>query len=414
MRQIFPTGSAALVLAARVGLALALVFMVAASCGKKKEETPPPEKIRVSLLDPRNEMRLEVFQEFAVQFAESHPGTVVECATKAVNPDGKNLDPAQWLADTDVAVIPSYLNSAFRNQPNSFYPISQETPDIPSVIQMAYAGATPASYWAQPLVIDPYVLVTKKRDSADASPPAEWQEILLDGTLFKRAHRYAGTPVFVFLIQDPFSLADSVAAHQLSFGYGRDFLHAIPLEDEVTPEINRQTLARALQNMKRFILDDPNARVVEVPKADDLPDFVRNEPFVTIAQLSVFHALPPQIQASLFVTPLPTPYKQTVACQVIAAGVPIGSGQPSRGEQWIAFLRGSLDNLAQKLGGLPARIPSGGAENALYPPETVFLPRENTKILSHKNLIDALNGDLNPDELEKLWTSAFFLPPHKI
>lgn len=414
MRQIFQSGLAVRTIPARVGLVLALVSVLIVSCSKKEEETPQPvETLRVTLLDPRNEMRLEVFQEFADQFAQSHPGTVVECATKAVNPDDPKLDTARWLADTDVAVFPSYLNAVFRNQPNSFYPVSQETQDLPAMIQLAYAGATPASLWSLPLVIDPYVLVIKKRDPADATPPSEWQEILLRGNLFQRARRYAGIPMFVFLIQDPLSLADSVAAHQFSFGYGRDMLHAIPLEEEVTPEINRQTLSRALQNMKRFILNDPNARVAEVPKADDLPDFVRNEPYVTIAKLSAFHALPPEARANLFATPLPTPYKQTVACQVIAAAVPIGSERPSGGEKWLAFLRESLDSLAQKLGGLPART-LVNIENAFYPPDTVFIPRENMKTLSHKNLIDALNGDLSPEELENLWAGAFFFPPHKI
>ena len=32
----------------------------------------------------------------------------------------------------------------------------------------------------------------------------------------------------------------------------------------------------------------------------------------------------------------------------------------------------------------------------------------------NKNLIDALNGDLGPEELENLWAGAFFFPPHKI
>ena len=61
MRQIFQSGLAVRTIPARVGLVLALVSVLIVSCSKKEEETPQPvETLRVTLLDPRNEMRLEV------------------------------------------------------------------------------------------------------------------------------------------------------------------------------------------------------------------------------------------------------------------------------------------------------------------------------------------------------------------
>lgn len=411
MRTILRRGLIPFAAVARAGWMAGLLSLLMVSCGK--EEVPPVvETIRVTLLDVRNEGRVDVYQDLARQFTESHPGAVVECVTRTVNPEEPNRDPAGWLADTDVVIFPSYLNSVFRDQPNTFYPITREEADIPSVIQLAYAESAPPSYWAMPLVIDPYVLVIKKREAGESSPPSDWPAILFNATLYKQIKRLAGPPLFVFLSRDPMSLADSVAAHQLAFGYGRDFLHGMPFEPDVTPEINRENLNRALRNLKLFIQEDPAAAVAELPKAEDLEDFVRNEPFVTIAKLSRFRALPEETRNALFAIPLPTPYKHSVACHVTAAGVPIGAEKPALGEQWIAFLRESVDPLAERMGVLPARTGGGGVAGEVYPPDTIYILRENTKTLTAQNLIDALNGGFDKEELEKMWTAAFYFPSH--
>jgi len=373
------------------------------SCGEKK----PPEQLRIMILNSENELKSDVFNSLVKAYTNAHPKIVVSCTPESISSEIPPHELAVKFGGTDVVIFPSIFNQSLKSLPNAFYPVSEPETQLPPVLGQAFAASESGKLWASPLMMDPMVMILKKT----LNPPnLTWQMLEIYGNI-ARKNQGTDTPPMTLLNGRPADLADSVASRMLSMGFQKYLLHNLPLEMDTTQKDVIYTLGNGFRNWKRFLNRTPKDRLSELPLVSDLNDFIDSPSSMIFARYSDFQSLPPDRQNKLRAIQIPTPYRPTTLVRVVSAGIPIESGNPTRGEEFINYLLSEQKTLYDKHGFIPTNILEGNDKIArIFSRKTVFVPRERHAALGQKLIIDSINGKMSIEEFNTVWASAIFFP----
>lgn len=398
--------SIVLILAVMVGLSLFIT-----SCGEKK----PPEKLTIKIIDSENELTPDIYVQIVSDFAKTHPKLIVNCTPTIVLSDISANELVAKFIGTDVVIFPSLFNHELRSLPNAFYPIQPDNTEIPPVIDRAYAAEESGKSWAIPLIMDPMVMVLKQTFNP---PDLSWLMLEIYGNLYRNTHGN-GTPPMCILNGRPSDLADSVTSRILAMGFERYTLHHVPLEVDRTEEDFLLSVGNGFLNWRRFLdatpkqYTTPADRISELPLVSDIKAFIDSDAAMTFVRYSDFAGLSPELKQKIRVIQIPTPYEPSILAHVVSAGIPIDSENPTRGDEFIRFLLSQKNKLCDNSGFIPVEKTTVSSElNRIISPQTVIIPREKSTTLGQKMVIDALNGTMNFEEFNAIWTSSIFVPSH--
>lgn len=383
---------------------LALTLVLLTGCGGEKE-AEKPLTLKVKIVNAGGLIDEEAFAQATQQFAAAKSGAIVSCTAETVSPDLKAEELTAQFGQCDVVIYPSLLNKPLRAQANFFYPIQGIEVNLPSCLDLAYAGSTESSRWSIPLLIDPMMMYVKKTSVEDDYIPGDFQ------TIYMRAKMMEMRQPIITFPGNPVDLADSIAQLQFAAGYQMEILHHIPAEIGVTESEKWGIYTRALVNMKKFMIEPVEDRLEQIPQVARLDAFVESHSYATMARFSAYKNLPEDMRNRIVPMGIPYTSGPTAVCNAIAAGIPIQSSNPSLGVEYIQYLLGQIDALADRQKYLAAQLPAD-KEMGIKPlaPNTVFVLREDNGALSEKMVIDAINGDLGIEELDQLWVTSLFIP----
>jgi hypothetical protein len=383
---------------------LALMPVLLTGCGGGKE-AEKALTLNVKIVNVEGLINEDAFAQVVQQFATTKSGAIISCTAETVSPDLKPEELAAQFGQCDVVIYPSLFNKQLRTQSNFFYPIQGIEINLPSFLDLAYAGATESSRWSVPLVVDPMMMYVKKSGVDDDFVPGDWQTIYMRAKMMELRQ-----PVFVFP-SNPVDLADSIAQLQFGAGYQTEILHHTPPEIGVTNLDKQGVYTRAMINMKKFMIEPVENRLEQIPQASGLDAFLESHSFATIARYSSYMNLPENKRNRMAQLGIPYTYGPVSVCNAIAVGIPIQSANPALGVELIQHMVKQIESLAANQKYLGAQL-SADKEMGIKPfsSKTVFILREDNGALSEKVVIDAINGDLGIEELDQLWVTSLFIP----
>ncbi len=372
-------------------------------CGKEEK---PPEELTLKILNIDGELKPEVFIQSASEYVAAVPDLILNTSTEIITADISSDELRSHLAKTDVVIFPSLVQKKLHSLPNAFYPVSVTASELPRVLDSAYAGSAPDSYWAVPLLLDPILMVIKEQAIKNYQKnPSSWADLSGMRSLWPESK-----PHLLFLTGYPLSVADSLAAQQLARGYEKELIQAVPLEMDITQKEIQEVLERGFLNLKRNFFKDVDEKMMELPQVSDLSAFVESNAFYTFARRSSYVALPEFLKQQLRVRITFYNYKPTAPCYVIAAALPLDAAHPAQAEDFIQFLLDHLEEI-EKAHGYHATWPQSGEKQVdQYPADTVFVPRIQSVIVGQKAVIDTFNGTMRLQELNDIWMKGLFIP----
>ncbi|RJP18739.1 MAG: hypothetical protein C4527_28520 [Candidatus Omnitrophota bacterium] len=382
---------------------LCLLLFLAVSCGKKT----PPEEFTVKIINVQNELIPSAWIQCASHYRAAHPGLILHTSTEIVSADASSAELQAQLEGSDVVIFPSLLHKTLHALPHAFYPVSVTDSVLPPIVNTAYAAASPNAYWAAPLLLDPVLMIVKSQAAKGIGKiPSNWIDFT-NMDIFWDPPR----PHLVFLTGTPTSLADGVAAQQLARGFEKYALQNIPPDPQFTREEEIEVLQRSLQNLNAYFSLDMDSKIIELPQVEDLSAFLRSSAYMTFARRSARLALAEEEQIQLMEILTPANDREAIPCYLISAAIPLNAANPSRAEEYIAYLLDHARELADAQHYLPCWTLIGTEDGiGEFSPHVLYTPRIQSINLGQKAVIDAMNGAMAIEEMNGIWKEGFYIP----